>query len=202
MKLIDLSILINEDTPLYPGDAAPKFEKAGDLEKDGFQDCYVSFNNHIGTHIDAPSHMFKDGKNLSEIPLENFAGRGVCIKVEDNKFDLEKVKNADIQKGDIVLFHTGMSDRLFETDYYKDFPQMPEEIAQYLVGKKVKMVGVDVGGIDHDFSLHRLLLKKEILIMENLTNLKELGGKEFKVYAFPIKLQIDGAPVRVVAEIQ
>lgn len=201
MKLIDLSILINEDTPIYPGDAAPKFEKAGDLEKDGFQDCYVSFNNHIGTHIDAPSHMFSDGKNLSQIPLENFTGRGVYVKVEDNKFDLGKIKKVDIREGDIVLFHTGMSDRLFETDYYKDYPQIPSEVAEYLVDKKVKMVGVDMGGVDHDFSIHRLLLKNEIIIIENLSNLEKLEGKEFKVYAFPLKFQLDASPVRVIAEI-
>ena len=201
MKLVYLSIVINKDTPLYPGDALPKFEPTGDLKNYGFQDTYVSFNNHIGTHIDAPIHMFSDGKNLDQIPLEQFTGRGVYVKVENKKFDLEKVKQTDIREGDIVFFHTGMSDGLFEPDYYKSYPQIPEEIANYLVEKKVKMMGVDMGGVDHDFSIHRILLKQNILIIENLTNLAELEEKEFKIYAFPLKFELDASPVRVVAEI-
>lgn len=55
---------------------------------------------------------------------------------------------------------------------------------------------------DHKpFPIHRILLRNDILIIENLTNLKELIGKKFKVYAFPINLQIEASPVRVVAEI-
>ncbi len=145
--------------------------------------------------------MFPDEKNLDQISIEKFTGRGVYVKVENKTFSLEILKQADIRKGDIVLFHTGMSDRLFESDYYKSYPQVSVEIAQYLVEKKVKMMGVDMGGVDHDFSIHKLLLKSEVLIIENMTNLGELEGKEFKVYAFPIKFQLDASPVRVVAEI-
>lgn len=131
MKLIDLSILINVNTPLYPGDQSPKFEPTGDLEKDGFQDHYISFNNHIGTHIDAPIHMFAGGKNLDQIPLSQFTGRGVYVKVENKKFNLEKVQQTDIREGDIVLFHTGMSARLHEPDYYQNYPQIPDQLPPY-----------------------------------------------------------------------
>lgn len=49
--------------------------------------------------------------------------------------------------------------------------------------------------------VHKILLKNDILIIENLTNVEELEGKEFKIHALPLKLQLDGAPARVVAEI-
>lgn len=201
MKFVDLSITVNENTPLYPGDKSPKITPEGSYDKTGFLDHYVSFNNHIGTHIDAPVHIFADGKSLDQIPLEQFTGRGVCVNVENKTFSLEILKQADIREGDIVLLHTGMSERLFEADYYKSYPQIPVEVAQYLVDKKVKMVGVDMGGVDHDFSIHKLLLKNEVLIIENMTNLGGLEGKKFKVYAFPIKFQLDASPVRVAVEI-
>lgn len=144
--------------------------------------------------------MFAGGRSLDQIPLKNFTGRGIYIRVT-GEYDLEKIKKVSIQRGDIVLFHTGMSDRLHEPDYYKKYPAVPQDVAHYLVRKKVKMVGVDTGGIDYDFSVHKILLQNEILIIENLTNLATLMGKEFKVYAFPIKFQLDASPVRVVAEI-
>jgi kynurenine formamidase len=39
------------------------------------------------------------------------------------------------------------------------------------------------------------------LIIENLTNLSQLQGKDFTVYALPLKLDVDGAPTRAIAEV-
>lgn len=199
--LIDLSVDLNEKTPVYPGDPETKLAPAGTHEKSGYQDHYLSVGTHVGTHMDAPSHMIPGGKNLDAFPLEKFSGRGVYVRVE-GAYDIEAVKALDIREGDIVLFHTGMSDVYHSPDYYEKYPAIPEELAAWLVKKKVKMVGVDTCSPDYPpFAVHKLLLSGEVLIIENLTNLAPLAGKEFKVHAFPIKLQADGAPVRVVAEI-
>ncbi|TSC85366.1 MAG: hypothetical protein G01um10147_1180 [Microgenomates group bacterium Gr01-1014_7] len=201
MQFIDLSVPINESTPVYPGDPKTKIQPAGILEKDGYEDHYVCIGTHVGTHVDAPRHMIAAGKNLDQILIDRFIGQGVYIKV-DKKFDLEEIKKVEIEEGDIVLFHTGMSDVYHKSAYYDDYPAITEDIANYLVKKKIKMVGVDMCSVDHEpFLVHRILLKNDILIIENLTNLVELQGKKFKVYVFPIKLQIDGAPTRVIAEI-
>jgi arylformamidase len=202
MKIIDLSVPIDEDMPVYPGDPATKIEPAGVLAKDGYNDHYVSVGTHVGTHIDAPLHMIENGKNLDQMPIDQFVGRGVYVKVDDRKFDLSKVQSAGIRANDIVLFHTGFSDIYHQPEYF-DHPVIPGEIAQYLVDKKVKMVGVDMASPDEEpFKIHKILLGSGILIIENLTNLAELAGKEFTVYALPIKLQIDGAPARVIAQIE
>lgn len=198
---IDLSVDINENTPVYPGDPKTKIQQGGILEKNGYQDHYLCIGTHVGTHIDAPSHMIKNGKNLNEIALEQFFGNGIVINI-DKKFDMEIIKKAPIKKRDIVLFNTGMSRSYHRSAYYDNYPAITEEIAQYLVDKKIKMVGVDMCSVDYEpFPVHKTLLKNNILIIENLTNLTQLKGKEFMIYAFPIKLQIDGAPARVIAEV-
>ncbi len=202
MQLIDLSQTLNKSTPVYPGDPAFRFQKAAVLEKNGYQDHLISFGNHNGTHVDAPSHMIKGGKNLNRIPIDQFFGNGIYIKVTNKKFSLKEIKKAGIKRGDIVLFHTGMSDIYTSAGYFTNYPAISQEIANYLVGKKVKMVGVDMCSVDHEpFPVHKTLLKNGILIIENLTNLKVLKGKTFKVYSFPLKLEIDGSPARVIAEI-
>ncbi|MDO8487610.1 MAG: cyclase family protein [Candidatus Curtissbacteria bacterium] len=201
MRLIDLSVPINEDTPIYPGDPKTEIKPNGVMDTDGYEDHFVCVGTHVGTHVDAPRHMIKDGKSLDQITPDNFAGRGIVIDVR-NGFSLEKVKAADIKEGDIVLFYTGMSHRYHQSAYYDAYPAITEEIAGYLVEKKIKMVGVDMCSVDHEpFKVHKIFLKEQILIIENLTNLEALIGREFKIYAFPIKLQIDGAPARVIAEI-
>jgi len=40
------------------------------------------------------------------------------------------------------------------------------------------------------------------LIIENLTNLSQLAGKEFTIYALPQNLQLDAAPARVIAQLE
>jgi arylformamidase len=202
MKFIDLSVAIDEKTPVYPGDPVIKIQPAGNLEKDGYEDHLISIGTHVGTHIDAPRHMVVGGKSLKDIPLENFTGRGIHIKNENKQFDLEAIKRVNIQEGDIVLFETGMSQLYYQSEYFKDYPNITEEVANYLVEKRVKMLGVDTCSVDHDqFIAHKILLSQEILILENLTNLSELEGQDFMIYAFPLNLSLDGSPLRVVAQI-
>ncbi|HLB66587.1 MAG TPA: cyclase family protein [Candidatus Saccharimonadales bacterium] len=199
--IIDLSVQLNEKTPVYPGDPSTKIEPAGELAKDGFNDHYISIGTHVGTHIDAPLHMLENGVSLDKISIEQFVGNGRLVEVNGANF--ESVKSAGIQEGDIVLFHTGVSEKYHDPTYFEDYPAMSEEVAKYLVEAKVKMIGVDICSVDNQdgFPIHKILLAGNVLIIENLINLNQLTGKDFKVYALPLNLQIDGSPARVIAEI-
>src|SRR3989344_3983533 len=134
--LVDLSVALNEKTPIYPGDPKTKIKISAVLEKDGYHDHYVSVGTHVGTHIDAPSHMIAGGKNLDEIPIDHFTGRGVYIDARKD-FNFVEIELMDIMEDDIVLFHTGMSDKYHQADYFDNYPFMSEEIANYLIIKKV-----------------------------------------------------------------
>lgn len=202
MKFVELSVPINENIPVYPGDPKTKIQPAGILDKDGYEDHYVSLGTHVGTHIDAPRHMVEDGKSIDQFPLDKFIGNGVLINTGKN-IDFSKVKETNLKENDIVLFNTSMSKVYHQSKYYDDRPALTEEIGKYLVSKRVKMVGVDMCSVDlKPFNIHRILLREEILIIENLTNLSALESKNFKVYALPLRLQIDGAPARVVAAVE
>lgn len=205
MKIVDLSVTVNESTPAYPGDPKIKIGTLGTFDKDTYNDHSVAFGIHSsGTHIDAPLHMVADGKSLDQIPPERFIGRGRLIKV-DSAFSIEAVKNAEIEEGDIVLFYTGMAAVYGQDDKYygEDRPEITKEIANYLVEKKIKMIGLDMCSPDKEpFPIHRILLENDILIIENMTNLDKLEGKEFTIYALPMKLNLDGAPARVIATIE
>jgi arylformamidase len=199
MRFIDLSVAINQRIPVYPGDPAIRIEPVGVLSQDGYEDHFVSLGTHVGTHIDAPRHMITGGRALSEYPPGRFIGRGVLVA----GFQLAAVERADVQPGDIVLCRTDMSKRYREPVYFEDYPVMSEQVADYLIAKQPSMVGVDTCSVDNQdgFPIHKKLLAADILIIENLTNLAELAEKAFKVYALPLKLELDGAPARVVAEL-
>lgn len=200
---IDLSVPITPDMPVYPGDPAVVIEQVGTIDPDGYTDHRLSMGNHAGTHIDAPLHMVDGGKTLDQFPVERFIGSGHLIEVTEEGFDLQALKKADIQAGDIVLFKTGMSKHFKDPVYFHEYPAMSEEVANYLVECRVSMVGVDTGSVDNkaDFPIHIILLGGDVLIIENLTNLEKLEGKDFTVYAFPLNLTIDASPARVLAHI-
>jgi arylformamidase len=199
--VIDLSVPINAAMPVYPGDPKVSIKKAAAFENDGYVGHYTSISTHVGTHIDAPMHMVDGGAPLSAFSIERFIGKGRLIDVESSGFSTDAVQQAGIEAGDIVLFRTGKV--WLAPDYFASWPVMPKEVADYLVQQKVSLVGVDAAGVDglDETKNHKTLLEGNVLIIENLTNLDKLVGKEFTVYALPIKLELDGAPARVVAQI-
>lgn len=200
--LIDLSVPLNKNTPVYPGDKQSEILLTAMIKNNGYENHYICISTHVGTHMDAPSHMIESGKSINALPLDKFTGRGVCIEVKNSKFDLDVIRKTRIEEGDIVFFCTSMSEKYHLPEYFTQYPAVPESIANYLVEKKVKALGVDMCSPDHaPFAVHKTLLKENIVIIENLTNLKSVLGKEFTVYAFPLNVALDGSPLRVVAEI-
>lgn len=57
MKAIDLTHIITEDMPVYPGTEPPKLTPANSYERDGFKETLLSLYTHTGTHIDPPAHI-------------------------------------------------------------------------------------------------------------------------------------------------
>jgi kynurenine formamidase len=57
--------------------------------------------------------------------------------------------------------------------------------------------------VDHDepYPIHKALLDNDVLLIENLVNLNAVVGKRFRLYALPVRLELDAAPARVLAEI-
>ncbi len=197
---MDLSVPINDRSAVYPGDPKTQIKQTEFLDNDGYQGHFVSLGTHVGTHMDAPAHMIANGKTLDQYPVERFVGRGVVIEV-DGQYNLNDVKNANLRQGDIVLFHTGFDKKYYKPEYFETYPAIPEDVAHYLVEKKVSIVGVDTCSVDHGpFLTHKILLGGDVLIVENLTMPEELHG-DIEVTALPIKLQLDAFPCRVIAKL-
>ncbi|WP_157129702.1 cyclase family protein, partial [Thermobifida halotolerans] len=164
--LVDLSVLVTERTPVYPGDPEVRIEPAADLADDGYRCQRVSLGTHAGTHVDAPRHMLADGAHLDHYPVDRFVGRGRYVDARGG-FDLDAVRRAGVAEGDIVLFHTGMGDVYHEPSYFTDHPEVPLEVAEYLVERRTSMVGVDMCSVDHEpFEVHHTLLAGDVLIIE------------------------------------
>lgn len=204
MQYIDLTHTFDEKLPVYPGDLEPELTQSASLESDGYNEYTLKTGLHVGTHMDAPLHMIEGGKRLSEYPAEHLIGPGYLIDARGKtKIDVELFEQTHSLKHSIVLVMTGFNQYYREPRYYEAFPEFTLNFAQKLIDLGVKIVGSDTPSPDREpFAVHKLLLAKDILIIENLTNLELLvDTPNFEVIALPMKLRSEAAPVRVIAQV-
>jgi len=201
MKIIDLTMDIDDRTPVFPGDPKQVIKQVATIKENGWNEKRLAFNSHFSTHIDAPIHMVENGKNLTDFPVEKFIGEATVIDVSNQKI-IEPNLNS-VQEDDIVFFYTGQTEKMYSEDFFKDNPVISEKTAQLLVEKNIKIVGLDSLSPDAEpFEIHKIFLRNNILIVENLVNLKELCGKRFECIILPLKIKdADGAPCRVIAKV-
>lgn len=198
MKIFDLTMVIDENTPVFPGDPKPDIRNVATIEKDGWNEKITTVRSHFSTHIDAPFHMLKGGKKLTAYPPEKFIGEAIVIDARGQNPIRSGLEGA--KEGDIVFFWTGHSEKMHSSDFFKNNPVLSEETAEKLVGKKAKIIGIDSYTPDNaPYEIHKMLFRHDILIVENLVNLDKLAGKRFMCYALPLKIKdADGAPCRVI----
>lgn len=213
---IDLSHTIENGVVTYKGLPAPIIcdylsrEESRNHYEEGteFQIGKIEMVSNTGTYIDVPFHRYSDGKDLSEVNIDNMAGlEAVIVHVGHGtkKIGQAFFENLDVD-GKAVLIHTGW-DKYWRTEpYFENHPYLTEGAAEYLANNYAALVGIDSVNID-DTSVksrpvHTLLLGKEIPIVEHLCNLKEIPSDEFLFYAVPPKIKGFGTfPVRAFAEV-
>ena len=174
MTIIDLTHPFTADMPVYPGDPVPAFMSIASIPNDGYADEELTSGLHVGTHIDAPAHMLKGGKLLSDYPAERFVGRGVLIDARGKSlFSVNLLRDIELKAGDIVLILTGWSAKYNEPAYFEGHPQFTEDFAEKLIESQVSMVGMDTAGPDKEpYLIHQQLLGSDVLIAENLNHLE------------------------------
>ena len=212
MRLIDLTLTISKSIPTFPGSPKPQFIHWSDVKHDGYNLELLFLSSHTGTHIDAPYHFAKNGLKIDQISLDRLIGKAILIK-------FKKIKNSSITKSDIMLFekkngkipnkssiffYTEWQKNLNDDNYFTENPGLDISAAKYLSSKKINLVGIDSPsidmGIDSSFSVHHILSRNNILIVENLTNLNKITSNEFTFTILPLKLKdATGSPVRAVA---
>ncbi|MFB5647514.1 MAG: cyclase family protein [Candidatus Nitrosomaritimum yanchengensis] len=91
-----------------------------------------------------------------------------------------------------------------KNNYFLNNPGLSKSAANYLISKKINLVGIDSPSIDrganNQFSTHKILAKNNILIVENLSNLEKIPKLSFDFIILPLKLKnATGSPVRAIA---
>ena len=198
LKIHDLTHTISRDIRIYPGDPKPRFEPHATIRDDKVNVTTITLGSHTGTHVDAPWHFMQEGNSIEMVPLDKFIGEAIIIDASyRNSITANDFSGNDIRSNDIVLINTGTSDRR------TDFAYLDISAAEWIIEHGVKCVGIDTVSVERygskDASVHKMLLARNIGIIENLSNLKQFTGSRVFFVCLPLPLKgIDGSPARAV----
>jgi arylformamidase len=201
-EIIDISLPITAEMPVYPNTAATTITPI----RSGSGSSAMSeifMTSHAGTHIDAPSHAIAEGQPVESIPLDAFYGdcRVLDLTACEEAIDQEDLEGQNIQQGERVLFKTANSVRGFDT-FNPDYIYLAPRAAEFLGAIGVSLVGIDCLSVkkkgEADNTSHIALLSKSIPILEGI-DLSGVDAGSYTLSAFPLAFRgIDGAPARAV----
>ena len=206
MTFHDLSHPIEPGMPTFPGDPVVETYPNATHEEEGFSLTAFGLSTHTGTHVDAPVHVEPDGKPLSAFPVDRFrydARLVTCDVGRDDPITVADLPEPHPDGVDCYVFETGWSDRWGDPSYF-EHPYLDPDCAAICAEREVD-VALDAPSVDPvggDLLAHHELFREERLVVENVRGLAPLPER-FVVHAYPLPLEnADGAPARVVAEVE
>ena len=209
-EIIDLTNTISIHTQIFPGSPKVSFLKWSNFNIDGYDSEVAFFSTHTGTHMDAPSHFISGKDSIDKININRFFSEALLLKIPRSKNELVSLDDLSNFKKSLlenktIIFSTGWEKYNNEYFYMSSNPGLSDDVAKFLVECNVNAVAIDGPNIDsgnnHKFSVHKILLENNILIIENLCNLNQLANYDkFRVIMLPLKLDnASGSPIRILA---
>jgi kynurenine formamidase len=213
MRLLDLSHTIEENMTVLKSFPKPRIEAFFDCEQFmafyrgvGFEVTRVDMVTRLGTYMDSPFHRWSEGRDVAQLRLEEVILPGLIVDASKRRagkaIPPEVLPDMDFI-GKAVLFYTGW-DRFWKQEEYYHHPFLSGDTGELLRQGRPGLVGIDAlsldNAVDHRRPAHTLLLKDDILIVENLTGLGQLLEREFTLFAVPVKVRGAASfPVRAFA---
>jgi kynurenine formamidase len=220
MEYIDLTHVLKDKIPVFPGD--PKFElKDISNESDNYSIFRLNAGLHSGTHIDSPYHYLEDGKKIHELKLNKLIGKSnILVKnhytdsnkkittndINDYLDSDKKIKIDDIKIPNslekIIILNTGSFNNWDDDNYFTDNFYLSKEITKLLIENEIFGIAIDTSSVDKHGKnkIHKLLLKNDIWIVENLTNLNSLTKDIYQSFFIPMNIKAEASFVRAFVE--
>lgn len=210
-KVLILSHMINERTPLYGGEKSIAIREEQSIKNgDSCNKTHCSFSTHTGTHIDMPKHFLDRGKAVSDLLPRDLFFKKIClIGVKDTRpghiireKDLRSIKDCDL-----LFIKTGFEKHRNRPVYWRNSPALDDKLAGWLKKScpSIRAIGIDFISIsniknrDLGRQAHRSFLGSGILLIEDM-RLRNIKGAPGSVIVAPLFLEnADAAPCTVLA---
>jgi len=200
MKIIDISMELNEKTIVWVDDNQPKLMPLARIPEAPVNFTWLDFGAHAGTHIDAPYYLFNDKWKSDEVPFDILIGESQVIDLTDvdNIIEVNDLKKHNITS-DRVLLKTKNSYDVMEK-YNPTHVALSIEAAKFLRDLGIKLIGFDYQSFERNGNteVHRIFMEQNIIALDNL-RLKDALERTYKLICLPIKVTgIDAAPSRAI----
>jgi len=202
-KILDISRAISENAPVYPGDEPLRMEPVCAIRPGSPASITrLHWTTHFLTHLDPPSHFFKDGRALDQFPLDRFINEALVVEIAGGRVEPADLPSADAMRGRSVLFKTRRSVESDPRHFDEHHSSLASEAARRIAQAGANLVGIDTPSVDRHgdeaFPVHRTLLGADVLILEGL-DLAAVAPGRYQLIALPLKIvRGDGSPVRAV----
>jgi arylformamidase len=200
----DISVPDRPGMHSYPGDPTIEVTQVRAIAKgDAANLTHLTMGAHTGTHVDAPAHFIDGGRTLDQMPLDHMVGEATVLDLRGRAaIDAGALADQDVRDGDIVLCKTDNSALWDHDGFQEGFTYVTLDAAEILVARGIKTLGLDYLSIEQfgskTFAVHKLLLGRNMLIIEGL-NLSAVEAGRYFLSCLPLKLLgVDGAPARAV----
>jgi arylformamidase len=198
---IDITRPLSERLPVWPGDVS--FHRQCREEQLGGRVCRVSQMSvglHLGTHLDAPSHLSNGpAATVDETSLEVLIGPARVIDARGLPVIGAELIESQLQCPPRVLLRTDNSERPYNL---RSYVALGVDAAQALVKRGCLLVGVDGPSPDPpdsvELPVHRCLLDAAVVLVEGLDLGAALPG-DYELICLPMSVAgAEAAPVRAV----
>lgn len=203
MRIHDITLTIGPDTPVYPGNAPVEVEEVKSIAKgDSSNVSLFHIGSHTATHVDAPRHFLPQGEGVEAIPPDVLVGPARIFQLGTVDYiDSSLLETLDWSGVTRVLFGTGNSLLLRERQVHLDYAFLTADAAEFLVERKVHLVGLDYLSVEQykkaGRPVHHTLLEAGIVVVEGLC-LADVCTGWYELLCLPLKMKgADGAPSRV-----
>ncbi len=201
--LIDISILVDEVTPEWPGDTPWSCRWTWDMARgDSVNVSCLNGSPHVGTHADAPFHVDPTWPASDALTLDAFAGPATVVDVSTHRgpLDTASLGFGSGRPPERLLLRTGQSIALGQ--FPDAWPWLDEATVRDLLDRGLRLLGVDAPSVDGrdstTLAVHRALFRGGAFVLENL-DLRRVAPGDYHLTAFPVRFAgLDAAPVRAV----
>ncbi len=202
MRIIDISPVLSESTPVWPGDTPLSRRWVTRLQDGSNIDLStLTTTVHIGAHADAPSHYTKGAPTMDRVELEPFIGPCVVVDARGcSQITREHCEPAIKAGAKRLLFRTRLrrEGSQFETEFASFSPGAVEAMGK----AGVLLAGIDTNSVDpfdsKDLPAHQVFGRYDMRNLEGL-DLMDVEAGAYELIALPLKLQgFDASPVRAI----
>lgn len=204
-NIIDITIPLGPDTPLYPGDPQPELELLNCIsEGDALTASKLHLASHVGTHVDLPAHFVENGATLGDYTVDRFVGPGWVLDLSDvsKSICVDRLAKEKIPEQRHLILRTRNSRLLQESNFVDDYVYLEEDAASWLLETNPLSIGIDYYSLDPvdsvAFKAHRRCAEVGIPVFVCL-DLRKLGAGACWFAGLPVSFPaLEGAPVRAI----